>query len=69
LTVEPSTAARSDLDTRSQEDAVAKDRAVFWMSVVLLLGVGILLGQIEAVMIAAMAAIILAYQNDRIPRS
>ena len=44
---------------------MAQDRAVFWMSVIVLLGAGVLVGQVEAVMIAAMAGVILAYRNDR----
>jgi hypothetical protein len=47
---------------------MAQDRAVFWMSVVVLLGAGVLVGQVEAVMIAAMAGVILAYRNDRTSR-
>jgi hypothetical protein len=42
------------------------DRAAFWLAVVGLLGIGIMLGQMPVMMIAAMAAITLAYQNDRI---
>jgi hypothetical protein len=44
---------------------MAQERAVFWLAVVALLGVGLMLGQFPAVMIGAMAAIVLAYQNDR----
>jgi hypothetical protein len=47
---------------------VAQDRAVFWLCVVVLLGAGILVGQVQAVMVAAMTGIILAYYNDRISR-
>jgi hypothetical protein len=39
---------------------------VFWLAVVGLLGVGLMLGQFPAVMIGAMAAIVLAYQNERV---
>jgi hypothetical protein len=42
------------------------DRAAFWLAVVALLGIGILLGQMPVMMIAAMAAVTLAYQTDRI---
>jgi hypothetical protein len=45
---------------------MAQERAVFWLAVVALLGVGLMLGQFPAVMIGAMAAIALAHQNDRI---
>jgi hypothetical protein len=53
----------------AERSIVAQDRAVFWMSVVVLLGAGVLVGQVKAVMIAAMAGVILAYRNDRISRS
>jgi hypothetical protein len=48
---------------------MAQDRAVFWLSVIVLLGAGVLVGQLQAVMIAAMAGVVLAYRNDRISRS
>jgi hypothetical protein len=57
------------VDWWTEEGIVAQDRAVFWMSVVVLLGAGVLVGQVKAVMIAAMAGVILAYRNDRIARS
>ena len=42
------------------------ERAAYWLAVVGLIGIGIMLGQMPVMMIAAMAAITLAYQNDRI---
>jgi hypothetical protein len=45
---------------------MTQDRAGFWLAVVGLLGIGIMLGQMTVMMIAAMAAVTLAYQNDRI---
>ena len=48
---------------------MTSDRAVFWLAVTGLLGIGIVLGQVPAVMLAAMAAIVLAYRNDRVPHS
>ena len=40
------------------------DQAVFWLSIVVLLALGMLLGQFAAVSIAAMASILLAYKNS-----
>ena len=45
---------------------MAHESAAFWLTVVGLLGIGMMLGQMPAMMIAAMAAITLAYHNDRI---
>jgi hypothetical protein len=45
---------------------MAEDRAVFWLAVAGLLGVGIVVGQLPAIMIAATTSILLAYHNDRI---
>jgi hypothetical protein len=45
---------------------MSNERAAFWLAVIVLLGIGSLLGQTSIMMIAAMAAIMLAYQNDRI---
>jgi hypothetical protein len=42
------------------------ERAGYWLVVVSLLGIGMMLGQLVVVMIAATAALTLAYQNDRI---
>jgi hypothetical protein len=43
---------------------MAQDRAVFWLGVALLLGVGIAVGQVTAVMIGAMTSLLLAYHVD-----
>ena len=48
---------------------MAPDRAVFWLAVVGLRGVGILVGQVLAVVLAAIAAVVMAYQNDRLSQS
>ena len=53
-----------DLETGA---AMSKERAVFWLTVVALLGLGIVVGQIPAVMVAAMVAIVLVYAIDRMP--
>jgi hypothetical protein len=44
---------------------MAQDRAVFWLGVALLLGVGMVVGQLTAVMIGAMTSLLLAYHVDR----
>ncbi len=41
------------------------ENAVFWLSVTVLLGAGILVGQIAAVMVAAAAGAVLAYRNAK----
>ena len=43
---------------------MSKDRAIYWFSVIVLLGVGLLIGQLGPVAIAAMVAVILAYQDS-----
>jgi hypothetical protein len=40
------------------------DQAVYWLSVVVLLGLALMLGQFAAASIAAMACILLAYKNS-----
>jgi hypothetical protein len=44
---------------------MSQDRALFWLSVVALMGLGISLGQVEAVSVAAMAGIILVYLQTK----
>ena len=43
---------------------MSKDRAIYWFSVIVLLGVGLLIGQLGPVAIAAMVAVILAYRDS-----
>ena len=43
------------------------ERAVFWLSVVGLLALGIIVGQLPAVMVAAAAGIAVVYLIDRMP--
>ena len=43
---------------------MAQDRAVFWLGVTLLLGAGIAVGQVAAVMVGAMTSLLLAYHAD-----
>ena len=40
------------------------DQALYWLSVVVLLGLAMMLGQFAAAAIAAMACILLAYKNS-----
>jgi hypothetical protein len=44
-----------------------RERAAFWLAVVGLLGLGILVGQVPAVMVAATAGIAVFYLIDRMP--
>jgi hypothetical protein len=40
------------------------DQAVYWLSVVVLLGLALMLGQFAAASVAAMACILLVYKNS-----
>jgi hypothetical protein len=44
-----------------------RERAAFWLSVVGLLALGFMVGQIAAVMVAAAAGIAVVYVIDRMP--
>ena len=43
-----------------------KDRALFWTVVTVLLGAGLLVGQLPAVMVGGVVAISLAFANGRL---
>jgi hypothetical protein len=43
---------------------MAQDRAVFWLGVASLLGAGMAVGQLPAIMIGAMTSLLLAYHID-----
>jgi hypothetical protein len=45
---------------------MTNERAAYWLAILVLLAIGMLLGQQPVMMIAAMAAIVLFFQNDRI---
>jgi hypothetical protein len=44
-----------------------REKAAFWLSVVVLLALGFMVGQVAAVMVAAAAAIVVVYIIDRMP--
>jgi hypothetical protein len=43
---------------------MAQDRAVFWLCVVLLLGAGMVVGQLAAISIGAMTSLVLTHYAD-----
>jgi hypothetical protein len=46
---------------------MSRERAAFWIAVVGLLGLGVLIGQLTAVMVAATVAIVVVRFIDRMP--